>query len=245
MPIKTSHSYPTILLLALLLIGQTAFGQSDTVRLRFSIIDAYAKKGVAGASVVNRTNGSVAITDSNGYVITKAATHDQLYIVAPGYHALPVSIADSSGKQTYFLHLAIEPFTAGIDRPVVITGNKTLENIGQDKQNLGLVPPELKRPKIPIADVFGLLYDRVGARGKEREALKRDMAVDDLWKVMTEYLNYCNEKELITLPKEEYNDFIRFCNMTVPYLKTHQDYEILVAISHKFEDYSKEKGYKK
>ena len=71
------------------------------------------------------------------------------------------------------------------------------------------------------------------------------MAVDDLWKVMTEYLNYCNEKELITLPKEEYNDFIRFCNMTVPYLKTHQDYEILVAISHKFEDYSKEKGYKK
>ncbi len=226
-------------------VCQLAYGQHDTVKLRFSITDAYSKRGVPLASIVNRTNGSVAITDTNGYVITKAEKHDQLYIVAPGYHALPVSVADSSGKPVYFLHLFIEPFSAGIDRPVVITGNKTLENIGQDKQNLGLVPAELKRPKIPIADIMGILYDRVGARGKERETLKKDIAVDDLWKVMTEYLNYCNEKELINLPKEEYNDFIRFCNMTVPYLKTHQDYEILTAISHKFEDYAKEKGYKK
>jgi hypothetical protein len=225
-----------------LLVGQSIFGQSDTVKLRFSITDAYTKRGVMGASIVNRTTNSVAITDTNGYVVTRASVADQIYIVAPGYHAIPVSIADSTGKQTYFLHVAIEPFTAGLDRPVIITGNKTLDNIGQDKQHLGMTPPELKRPKIPVADVFGLLYDRVGARGKEREALKRDMVADDRWKVMTEYLNYCNEKELINLPKESYNDFINYCNMSVAYLKSHADYEILVAISHKFEDYAKEHG---
>ncbi len=220
-------------------------GQNDTVKLRVIITDAYSKTGVQGASVVNRTTGSVTVTDINGYLETTAGRNDKLYIFATGYHSIPVLLADSIIKQSYFLRLVIEPFTAGLDKSVIILGNKSLENIGADKQHLGQTPAELQKPKIGIFDVMAQLSDKVGARGKEREKLKKEIVSNDRWKVMSEYLNYCNERKLISLPEEEYGDFIEYCNMQVAWLKGHSDYEIISAISTKFEAYSKQKSEKK
>ena len=231
-----------VLPVALLFLWQLAWGQGDTVKLRFIITDSYSKTGVPGASVVNRTSGVVVVTDINGYAETKALKDDKLYIFSTGYHSLPVSIGDSTGKQIYFLRLKIEPFTAGLDQSVIILGNKTLENIGADKQHLGQTPVELQKPKIGIFDVLDLLSDKVGARGKEREKLKKEMVSDDRWKVMNEYLNYCNERKLISLPEEDYGDFISYCDMSVAWLKGHSDYEIIAAISSKFESFPKHKA---
>jgi hypothetical protein len=229
----------------LIFFSQAATAQADTAKLRVIVSDSYTKRGVEGASVVNRTSGTVAKTDINGYVEAKAMRTDQLYIFATGYHSLPFSIADSTGKQTYFLRLIIEPFTAGLSQSVIILGNKSLEGIGTDRKSLGQTPAELKKPKIPVLDVLDYLSDKVGARGKEREKLKKEMVADDKWKVMTEYLNYCNERKLISLPAENYNDFITYCDMSVAYLKARSDYEIISAISSKFETYKKEKGWDK
>jgi len=229
----------------LLLFSVKGFAQGDTVKLRIGITDSYTKRAVKGASVVDRTTGTTATTDINGYVETKAGRHDQLFIVASGYHALPISVGDSLGDNPFFLHLMIEPFSAGLNQSVIITGNKTLDNIGVDKQHLGITPPELKKPKIPVTNVVAQLYDKFGHDGKEREALKKDMISDDRWKVMTEYLNYCNDKKLIDLEQDKYGEFINYCDMSIAYLKTHADYEILTAISHKFETFAREKGLMK
>jgi len=243
--IKLLLAYRLLFILFLSGLGLSVFAQNDTVRLRFSITDSYTKRGVKGANVVNRTTGAAATTDINGYVETKVGRHDQLYIFATGYKALPFSVADSTSEQPYFLHLVIEPFTAGLNQSVIITGSKSLDRIGDDKRALGKTPPELKKPKIPITNVLAQMYDKFGAEGREREALKKQMVSDDRWKVMTEYLNYCNEKQLINLPEDHFGDFINFCDMSIAYLKVHADYEILVAITNKFEAYAKERGLPK
>lgn len=219
-----------------------AMAQADTVKLRFIITDAFTKRSVQGANVVNRTTGTVVATDVNGYAETTALRGDQMYIFTTGYHAVPFSVADSAPRPSYFLRITIEPFTAGLNQSVIILGGKTIENIGTDKQHLGQTPDELKKPKIPALEVMDKLYDKVSERGKEREKLKKEMVADDQWKVMSEYLNYCNERDLIKLPQEEYNDFIGFCNFSVSWLKARSDYEVISAISVKFEEYRKQKA---
>ena len=226
----------------MILLCLNARGQSDTVKLRFIVTDAFTKRSVQGANVVNRTSGTVVSTDVNGYVETTALRNDKLYVFTTGYHSQAVSIEDSVVKPSYFFRIVIEPFSTGLDQNVIILGGKTLDNIGADKQHLGQTPSDLNKPKIPALEVMDKLYDKVSARGKEREKLKKEMVADDQWKVMSEYLNYCNERSLITLPQEEYNDFISFCSFNIAWLKGHGDYDIISAICAKFEEYRKQKA---
>ena len=125
---------------------------------------------------------------------------------------------------------------------LVIKAPKTLEQIEEERSHLGITPKELERDKIYPSSAIIALYDLLSHREKEKEKLKGQIAADDRNKVFKELLNYYNDKQIIDLPADHYDDFIRFANLPTEFLKNHSDYEIMKTVKTLYEKYSRLSG---
>jgi hypothetical protein len=227
----------------LLFLCCSAFSQNDTVRVKLTVTDGFTKRGLQGVSVINRKSGDIIVTDINGHAEVRINKQDALYLFLSGYHSVQFSLADSVLKSVYVMHLAIEPFSTGLKGSVIIKAPKTLDNIAADRQNLGVVPKEVRRTKFnPLYSPIDALYEAVNKRTQEKKKLGKEIAADDKRKVFKELLNYYNEKKLIDLPEEQYDDFIDFCNFPDGYLKSHSDYELMSSITLQCKKYTEKKG---
>jgi hypothetical protein len=58
-------------------------------------------------------------------------------------------------------------------------------------------------------------------------------------------LTYYNEKKITDLPEKNFDDFIKFCNLPLDYLKNHSDYEIMKTITTDYKKYIRLSGLEK
>ena len=220
-----------------------ALAQTDTVTVNLTVTDLFTKKPIAGVSVIDQKSSITFATDSKGYVEFKIHKRGVLFLFYPGFHTVQFSVADSVAKPAYTLHLIMEPLSTGLNGAVTIKGTKSLSKIEEERRKLGKTPKELERPEIsPFTSPISALYEILSARAKEREKLKKQIAEDDRVKIFKELLNYYNENHLIDLPKDHYDDFIKYCNLPLDFLKYNTDYEITKTIVTLYGKYSRLSG---
>ena len=234
-----------VFLLLLSLCFQATFSQTNKVKLRLSIFDGYSKRALSGVNVIDPKISETFATDGSGYAEHDIYQKDTLFIFFPGYKTIQISVADSVAKSEYALFIFLTPFAIGL-HDVVVKAPKTLDQIEEERKRLGITPKELERPEIqPFSSPISALYEVFSARAKEREKLKGQIQEDDRQKVFKELLNYYNEKKLIDLPEKNYDDFIKFCNLPLDYLKNHSDYEIMKTITTNYKKYIRLSGLEK
>ncbi len=228
--------------LLLLILSHTAMGQTDTVRLRGSVYDDFTKRAISGISIVNPKSSITVATDSKGFFETVINRTDTLFLFMPGYRTARFSVADSVKKNLYFLHLAIEPLSTGLNQSVIIKAPKSLEDIEAERKKLGATPKELDRPAISITSPISALYEYLSGKAHEREKLKEQMKEDERRRIFKDLLNYYNENALIDLPEKNYDEFIDFCNLPTDFLKYNTDYEITKTIVTQYNKYARQSG---
>ncbi len=232
----------SVFVFSLLLVTSNAYSQTDTVRIKGSIADSYTKRAVSGVSIINPKSSLTVATDNKGFFEATIHRTDTLFLFLPGYHTTKFSIADSAKKNTYVLHLSIEPLSTSLAHDVVIKAPKTIEQIEAERKKLGLTPKELDRPEMMITSPISALYEMFSGHAQEREKLKGQMKEDDKRKIFKELLNYYNENGLIDLPEKNYDDFINFCNLPIEFLKYNSDYEITKTIIAQYNKYGRQSG---
>ena len=218
------------------------FAQSDTVTIKVTLYDGTSKKPLSGVNIINPKSSTTASSDAKGFVQTSILKRDTLFLFCPGYRIHQFSVADSALKKEYHLQLFMEPLTMTTSHDLVIKAPKTLEQIEEERSHLGITPKELERDKIYPSSAISALYDLLSHREKEKEKLKGQIAADDRNKVFKELLNYYNDKQIIDLPADHYDDFIRFANLPTEFLKNHSDYEIMKTVKTLYEKYSRLSG---
>lgn len=225
-----------------LLFSLSSIAQTDTVRIQGSIADSYTKRAVPGVSIVNPKSSLTIATDSKGFFTATIHRTDTLFLFLPGYHTTKFSVADSAKKNSYVLHLSIEPLSTGLSQGVVIKAQKSLEQIEAERKKLGITPKELERPEIMITSPISALYEMFSGRAQEREKLKGQIKEEDRRKIFRELLNYYNQNGLIDLPEKNYEEFIDFCNLPIEFLKYNSDYEITKTIIAQYNKYGRQSG---
>ena len=232
----------TIILLMLCSSSHFLFSQTETVKMKLTVTDSYTNKTLAGVSIINPKSSTTLATDGKGYLEEMINKSDTLFLFFPSYRAIRFSVADSAPKKEYVLHLMLEPFSTGISRDIIIKAPKTLEQIETERRKLGITPKELEKPAVSFMNPISAFYEMLSRHAKEREKLKTQIAENDKDKVFKELLNYYNEKKLIDLPEDHYDNFIRFCNLPTEFLKNHTDYEIMKTVKTFYDKYAKLSG---
>jgi len=236
---RLAHS---IFVFFLLFLTSNAFSQNDTVRIRGSISDGYTYRALSGVSIINPKSSNTVATDSKGFFETTIHRTDTLFLFLPGYRTTKFSVADSAKKNTYVLHISIEPLSTGLSQGVIIKGQKSLEEIEAERKKLGTTPKELDRPAMVITSPISALYEMFSGQAQQREKLKGQIKEADRRKIFKELLNYYNANGLIDLPEKNYEEFIDFCNLPIEFLKYNSDYEITKTIIAQYNKYGRQSG---
>ena len=221
------------------------FSQNPTVKVRISVFDNVTKRPLAGVNIIDPKISANFATDGSGIADHTINLHDTLFVFFPGYRTIQVSITDTAQKSEYELPVYLNTFAIGL-HDVVIKAPKSLEQIEAERKKLGITPKELERPEIqPFSSPISALYEIFSARAKERDKLKGQIAEDERIKVFKELLTYYNERKLIDLPESHYDDFIKFCNLPIDYLKNHSDYDIMNTVTANYKKYIRLSGLEK
>lgn len=230
--------------LTILCISFTAASSfAQQVKIIGRVTDSFNKQGLGGVSVINPKSNITQSTDNSGLFEVLADKHDTLFLFYPGYRTAKFSVSDSLMQPLYTLHLKMEPLSTGLDQAVIIRPKKDLSDIEKERKQLGVTPKELEKPVIdPFVNPISALYELLSDRAKEREKLRGQIEEDNRKRIFRELIRYYNENALMDLPEDHFEDFIRFCDLPLDFLKYSSDYEITKTILDDYHRYSRLSG---
>ncbi|HEY0261483.1 MAG TPA: hypothetical protein VGB95_00540 [Chitinophagales bacterium] len=234
------------ILLLLLLMGAWRINAQD-VRVSGKVLDGYTQRPISSVSVISSKQNVSYLTDDAGFFSFSCEKNDTLFLFFPGYRTVRFSAADSALKSSYFFTFYYAPLSATTSNPVIIRPKKTLEQIGQERKELGSVPKEYAKPDFAseVMSPVTLLYDLLSSRAKEKKKLRGQYVEDERRRVYKELFDYFKEKKLIDLPEDRYDEFIDYMNLPLSFLQQSSDYEITETIVRNYKRFGVSRGFVK
>ena len=212
---------------------------AQTVTVSGHVLDETTKRPVSGVSVIVAVQNVSYMTDGQGYFSLSCNKNDTMFLFFPGYRTTRFSVSDSVLQDKYRLTLYFAPLTATTSQAVIVRPKKNLDQIEKERKELGSLPRELQQPQVSLMSPISALYELVSERAKERSKLRQQYLEDERRRVYKELFIYFNEKQMIDLPEEYFEQFIDYMGLPIEFLRESSDYEITKTIL----DYYKRFGY--
>jgi len=235
--LKSKHNYIFFFFLTGLFISCTSLYAQETITVEGIVYDNDTKLALPQLMVINAKTGLGMFADAEGKFSVKISKTDTLAFSCVGYHLKKVSLNDSAAKQKYYLTIQMNKLQYTL-KEISVFANRSLNEIDKDIAKL-----DSTSAYASFKDVNGLespityLYMRFSKFGKsktlvaelENEDLKKQI-LKDLFRL---YIKY----EIIELNEEEFDAFIKYCNLSEEFIKTASQFELVTAIKAKYESF--------
>lgn len=232
-----------ILFLIALFISTFSFGQSanyndSLITLRGKVIDTNFRVGFYNIVVLNKTVGKGIFGDYTGdFTITVKKT-DTIGISVRGYQTIYLSYADSSYHKTYSSKFYVQELAITIAE-VIVRPLKTLEELKEERASIA----KRELPTVTVVNAIQSPITALYVAFSKREKTKRyvaDMEFKDQQNdVVREILRVYVHNDIFELNEDDFEEFIRFLNLNINFLKSASDYDLVTYIKSKFEHFQK------
>ena len=187
--------------------------------------------------VINRTTQQGFFAGANGQFTVSCQKNDTILIASTGYHTFRICYKDSADKQDFFVRLYMHKLSVQL-KEVEIIANRDIESIERDIQKLGYKKSDYMVSGVdafnsPITFLYQAFSKRERAIRDIAEKRNEDRKRDLLKELLSRYVAY----DVIQLNDEEFDDFIKFCNVPDEFMKQSTQYEFILYIKKKYEFY--------
>jgi hypothetical protein len=188
--------------------------------------------------IINKRTGNGTFADSESKFSINARQTDTIILSAVGFKIKKICLSDSTEKDRFYVHVPLEKLFYAL-KEVSVFAPRTLNEIDKDIAKLDSIRAYNRN----FHDVNGLespityLYERFSkfARSKqkvamwENEDLKRSI-LKDLFRI---YIKH----DIMDLSEEEFDAFIKYCNLSESFIKNATQFELVMAIKGKYETF--------
>ncbi len=187
--------------------------------------------------VINKRSNNGTFADAEGKFILSVMQTDTLLFSAIGFKIKKICLKDSVDKSNYYIEIPLQKLQYDL-KEVSVFGTRTLNEIQRDIDNLGVkktysVQGLANAAESPIT----YLYERFSKFGKakrkvaewENEDLKRDV-LKDLFRLYVKH-------DIIDLNDEDFDDFIKYLNLSDGFIQDASQFELVMAIKGKYESF--------
>ncbi len=209
----------------------------ESIILEGQAYDKDSKLPLPKLMVINKTTNQGVFADAEGRFLLKIKQSDTLILSAIGFNLKQISLVDSVTKSKYNIAVPLEKLHYTL-KEISVFANRTLSDIDKDIANLDSAKTyssfkEINGLESPITYLY-MRFSKFG-RSKmkvaawENEDLKRDI-LKDLFRL---YIKH----DIIDLNEEEFDAFIKYCNLSEEFIKTASQLELIMAIKGKYENF--------
>ncbi len=199
--------------------------------------DKESKLPLPKLMVINKATGNGLFADSESKFSIVAKSTDTILFSAVGFKIKKICLKDSVGTRFYVM-VPLEKLYYTL-KEVSVFAPRTLNEIDKDISSLDSVRSFNRnfRDIEAIESPITYLYERFSkfARSKqkvamwENEDLKRSI-LRDLFRI---YIKH----DIIDLNEEEFDAFIKYCNLSESFIKSASQFELVMAIKGKYESF--------
>lgn len=235
---------PVIFILLLYFCAAPLLRAQTTVTIRGRAFDRDNERlPLPKLMVINKRSGNGSFADAEGKFSISAYQGDTILFSVVGYNVKKVCLLDSVPKKEYYIEVNMQKLQYTL-KEVSVFGTRSLSDIDKDIAKL-----DSTRRSRAYKDINGLespisyLYARFSKFGKsqqrvaewENEDLKEDI-LKDLFRL---YI----KNDIIDLSEDEFEEFIRYCNLSEEFIKNASQFELVMAIKGKYEAFTAGKDY--
>ena len=209
-----------------------------TIVISGQVYDKDSKLPLPRLMVINKRTGNGMFADSESKFSMSARQTDTILFSAVGFKLKKICLKDSTAADHFYVMVPLEKLYYTL-KEVSVFAPRTLNEIDKDISALDSVRSfnrnfhDISAIESPIT----YLYERFSkfARSKqkvamwENEDLKRSI-LKDLFRI---YIKH----DIIDLNEEEFDAFIRYCNLSESFIKNATQFELVMAIKGKYETF--------
>lgn len=209
-----------------------------TIVISGQVYDKDSKLPLPRLMVINKRTGNGTFADSESKFSISAKQTDTILFSAVGFKLKKICLRDSLEGDHFYVMVPLEKLYYTL-KEVSVFAPRTLNEIDKDISALDSVRSynrnfhDISAVESPIT----YLYERFSkfARSKqkvamwENEDLKRSI-LKDLFRI---YIKH----DIIGLNEEEFDAFIKYCNLSEAFIKNATQFELVMAIKGKYESF--------
>jgi hypothetical protein len=202
------------------------------------VYDKDSKLPLPRLMVINKRTGNGTFADSESKFAIAALQTDTIIFSAVGFKMKKICLSDSIERNRFYIYVSLEKLYYKL-KEVSVFAPRTLNEIDKDIANLDSIRAYNRN----FHDINGLespityLYERFSkfARSKqkvamwENEDLKRSI-LKDLFRI---YIKH----DIMDLSEDEFDAFIKYCNLSEGFIKNASQFELVMAIKGKYETF--------
>ncbi len=218
--------------------GQSANYNDSLITLKGRVLDTNYSVGFYNVVVLNKTVGKGIFGDYTGNFSITVKKTDTIGISVRGYQTIYLSYADSSYHKVYNNKFYIEELSITTEE-VIVRPLKTLEELKEERANIAKREVATVTVVNAIESPITALYLAFSKREKTKRYVAEMEYKDQQYDVVKEILRVYVHNDIFDLSEEDFDEFIRFLNLNIDFLKSASDYDLVTYIKSKFEHFQK------
>jgi len=192
---------------------------------------------ISNIVIINQRTKSGAFGKPGGVFEISCEKTDTLTLTSLGYFSRSICMRDSALKTVYHVELFLEPRSYTLPQAEIFAP-RDLESINKDIQSLGYNEEDymlsgINAVQSPITFLYQSLSRKEQSKRMVAELENNDRRAELLKELFHHYVDY----QIIELNAEEFDEFIRYINVSDEFLKTTSQYDFLIFVKERFHDY--------
>jgi hypothetical protein len=193
--------------------------------------------------IINKRTNHGIFADSEGKFSINAFHTDTLLFSVIGYNTKKICLKDSILKNRYNILVEMNKLYYTL-KEISVFGTRTLNDIDKDIAKLDSTRRMRYYQDInAISSPITYLYERFSKFGRSKQKVaaweNEDLKIDILKDLFRLYV----KNDIINLNEDEFEAFITYCNLSEEFIKTANQFELVMAIKGKYEAFTAGKDY--
>jgi hypothetical protein len=220
-----------------------ANAQSERIKINGKVYDPDNPSVYYSLMIINKSTQHGILGEPDGTFTVYAQKKDTIIIGCMGYQTTKITFADSVYKEEYTIKIPLQKLSITL-KQVEIFAPRDLDKILSDIERLGYSKKDyvisgIDAVQSPITFLYQQFSRRERSIRKVAELQNEDRKRELLKELFQKYVDY----NIINLNNEQFDAFIDFCNVSEEFLKYTSQYDFIMYIKYKFNQFVNQQDY--
>lgn len=217
--------------------------QNERIKINGKVYDPDNPSVYYSLMIINKTTQHGILGEPDGSFTVYANKKDTIIIGCMGYQTTKITFSDSIFKEEYFVKIPLQKLSITL-KQVEIFAPRDLDKILSDIERLGYSKKDyvisgIDAVQSPITFLYQQFSRRERSIRKVAELQNEDRKRELLKELFQKYVDY----NIIKLDNEKFDAFIDFCNVSEEFLKYTSQYDFIMYIKYKFNQFTNQQDY--
>jgi hypothetical protein len=226
----------------LLLLFSFTLVKAQEITIQGRAIDKSGVDCLYEAVAINQRTSLGVLAGPGGRFTIKALKTDTVLVSASGYTVKKICFRDSVNRREYKVTIRLDSLHVEL-KEVVVFPKKNLQEIHKEEKGLGDIRNTDVYKSANLLNPVSLLWERFNRleRSKRKVAELEDEELRR--KILKDLLHLYVRYDIINMSNDEFDRFIDYLHLPDDFIKNSTDYDLVMAIKYRYEQYSKANAY--